>query len=47
MERYHPCNMHIDRLALKAREGVKQGGGVAQTFGTITVSDGSPWDTRA
>jgi len=35
-----PCNMHIDRLALKAREGVKQGGGVAQTFGTITVSDG-------
>jgi len=35
-----PCNMHLDRLALKAREGVKQGGGVAQTFGTITVSDG-------
>src|SRR5512134_2106938 len=35
-----PCNMHLDRLALNAREGVKRGGGVAQTFGTITVSDG-------
>jgi dihydroxy-acid dehydratase len=35
-----PCNMHLDQLALKAREGVRLGGGVAQTFGTITVSDG-------
>jgi dihydroxy-acid dehydratase len=35
-----PCNMHLDRLALGAREGVVKAGGVAQTFGTITVSDG-------
>lgn len=35
-----PCNTHIDRLAVKAKEGVKSGGGVSQTFGTITVSDG-------
>ena len=35
-----PCNMHLDELAKKAKVGVKQGGGVSQTFGTITVSDG-------
>ena len=35
-----PCNMHLDRLAAEARAGVAQAGGVAQTFGTITVSDG-------
>jgi dihydroxy-acid dehydratase len=35
-----PCNMHIDRLALKVREGIRSQGGVPQTFGTITVSDG-------
>jgi dihydroxy-acid dehydratase len=35
-----PCNMHLDRLAVNVREGVRQAGGIAQTFGTITVSDG-------
>lgn len=35
-----PCNAHLDRLALKGREGVRSGGGVPQTFGAPTVSDG-------
>lgn len=35
-----PCNAHLDRLALKGREGVRAGGGVPQTFGAPTVSDG-------
>ena len=35
-----PCNMHIDKLAKGAYDGVKQAGGVPQRFGTITVSDG-------
>ena len=35
-----PCNAHLDRLALKGREGIRAGGGVPQTFGAPTVSDG-------
>ena len=35
-----PCNVHIHELAKKAKEGVANAGGVSQTFGTITVSDG-------
>lgn len=35
-----PCNMHIDQLALAAKEGVKRGGGAPLIFNTITVSDG-------
>jgi len=35
-----PCNSHLDRLVLKGREGVRAGGGVPQTFGAPTVSDG-------
>lgn len=35
-----PCNMHIDKLAVRAKEGVKQGGGAPLIFNTITVSDG-------
>lgn len=34
------CNMHIDKLARDVYEGVREGGGVPQTFGTITVADG-------
>ncbi len=41
-----PCNSHINRLAEKAREGVRVGGGVPQTFGTITVSDGISMGTE-
>ena len=35
-----PCNAHLDRLVLKGREGVRAAGGVPQTFGAPTVSDG-------
>src|SRR5438093_7346839 len=35
-----PCNAHLDRLARKAYEGVRAGGGVPQIFGAPTASDG-------
>ena len=35
-----PCNMHINKLADKAAEGVDKHGGKAVIFNTITVSDG-------
>ncbi len=35
-----PCNIHINRLAEKVREGVRMAGGVPQIYNTITVSDG-------
>ena len=35
-----PCNSHINYLAEKVKEGVRVAGGIAQIFGTITVSDG-------
>lgn len=35
-----PCNIHINRLAERTREGVRMGGGVPQIFNTVTVSDG-------
>src|SRR2546421_12492278 len=35
-----PCNAHLDRLARKAVEGVRAGGGVGQVFGAPTASDG-------
>ena len=35
-----PCNYHLKDLADGANEGAREGGGVPQTFGTITVSDG-------
>src|SRR3989338_4270343 len=35
-----PCNMHIDKLAVKAAGGVDKNGGKAVIFNTITVSDG-------
>ena len=35
-----PCNAHLDRLAEKGREGIRSAGGVPQTFGAPTVSDG-------
>src|SRR6266702_8797535 len=41
-----PCNSHIDRLAVKVKEGVRVGGGVPQIFGTITVSDGISMGTE-
>ena len=42
-----PCNMHIDKLALKAQQGVdKTGEGKGVIFGTITVSDGISMGTE-
>jgi len=35
-----PCNFHINKLAEKAKEGVRVAGGMPQIFNTITVSDG-------
>ncbi len=35
-----PCNMHLDRLAKAAKEGVKAAGGTPREFVTIAVSDG-------
>ena len=35
-----PCNIHLGRLALKAKEGVKESGNTPREFTTIAVSDG-------
>ncbi len=35
-----PCNVSLKRLAARAKIGVREAGGVALEFGTITVSDG-------
>ncbi|MFZ5849871.1 MAG: dihydroxy-acid dehydratase [Actinomycetota bacterium] len=35
-----PCNLSLDRLALRAKEGVRAGGGFPLQFATISVSDG-------
>ena len=35
-----PCNIHLNRLARFAKEGVSQSGGTPIEFGTIAVSDG-------
>ena len=35
-----PCNAHLDRLARKAIEGIRTGGGVPQVYGAPTASDG-------
>src|SRR6476620_11103594 len=34
-----PCNLSLDRLAKRAKDGVRQAGGVPLEFGTISVSD--------
>src|SRR5690606_28549447 len=35
-----PCNMHINDLAVHAKQGASQHGGAPLIFNTITVSDG-------
>ena len=35
-----PCNIHLGRLAQKAKEGVIEGGATPREFSTIAVSDG-------
>ena len=41
-----PCNVHLDRLAEAAKEGIRQADGVPFKFGTITVSDGISMGTE-
>ena len=41
-----PCNVHLDRLARKVKEGVWAANGVPFLFGTITVSDGISMGTE-
>ena len=41
-----PCNIHIDELAVRAKKGVREAGGVPLIFNTITVSDGISMGTQ-
>ncbi|WP_339227208.1 dihydroxy-acid dehydratase [Oceanobacillus sp. FSL K6-2867] len=41
-----PCNIHIDDLAVRAKKGVREAGGVPLIFNTITVSDGISMGTQ-
>ncbi len=41
-----PCNVHLNGLALAAKEGVRQAGAVPLEFGTIAVSDGISMGTE-
>ena len=41
-----PCNMHINKLATMAAEGVNTAGGKAVEFNTITISDGISMGTE-
>jgi dihydroxy-acid dehydratase len=42
----NPCNMHLDRLALRVKEGVVAAGLVGMRFDTIGVSDGMSMGTE-
>ena len=41
-----PCNAGLGELALAAAKAIRDGGGMPQTFGTITVSDGISMGTE-
>src|SRR5699024_8785963 len=41
-----PCNIHINDLAVNAKEGARAAGGVPMIFNTITVSDGISMGTQ-
>jgi dihydroxy-acid dehydratase len=41
-----PCNMGINKLALRAEVGIKNAGAMPQLFGTITISDGISMGTE-
>ncbi|SDK27764.1 dihydroxy-acid dehydratase [Sediminibacillus albus] len=41
-----PCNIHLHDLAVKAKEGAREAGGVPLVFNTITVSDGISMGTQ-
>lgn len=42
----NPCNMHLDGLAIHARQGIKDAGGVPVDFNTIVVTDGISMGTE-
>jgi dihydroxy-acid dehydratase len=41
-----PCNVHLDKLAEPARNGIRNAGGVPVDFNTIVVSDGISMGTQ-
>ena len=41
-----PCNVHLDRIAQKVKQGVRNANGVPFLFGTITISDGISMGTE-
>ena len=41
-----PCNVHLDRQALKVKEGLRAANSVPFLFGTITISDGISMGTE-
>jgi len=41
-----PCNAGLNRLVAAAEEAIKAAGGMPQTFGTITISDGISMGTE-
>jgi dihydroxy-acid dehydratase len=41
-----PCNMGLNALAAVAEKGIKESGGMPQSFGTITASDGIAMGTE-
>jgi dihydroxy-acid dehydratase len=41
-----PCNLHLNGLAVAAKEGIRQAGAVPLEFGTIAVSDGISMGTE-
>ena len=41
-----PCNVHLDRIAQAAKEGIRAANGIPFEFGTITISDGISMGTE-
>src|SRR5206468_8567710 len=41
-----PCNLHLDKLADRAKAGVREAGGYPLEFTTIAVSDGISMGTE-
>ena len=41
-----PCNVHLDRLVLAAKEGIRKAEATPFQFGTITISDGISMGTE-
>lgn len=41
-----PCNVHLHKIASRAKAGIREAGGVPFEFGTITVSDGISMGTE-